>query len=103
MASDTQVAKKYLSLKQSATHRGLEFNLSLTSVRNIMNAKKCYYTGRCISYNVSGTKPNKLTFDRKDASLGYVKGNVVACSHEFNQKKSSLTIKDIELLARRLL
>ena len=103
MASDTQVAKKYLSLQQSAHYRGLEFNLSLTSVRNIMNAQKCYYTGKRISYNAPGTSPNKLTFDRKDASLGYIKGNVVACSHEFNQKKSSLSIKDIELLARKLL
>lgn len=96
MVTDKQIARKYLSLSTSAQSRGLDFDLSLTSVRNLLNSKKCYFTGTQLNNIVD--HPNQLTVDRVDASLGYVKGNVVACCNWFNQKKGNLTVDEIVLL-----
>jgi hypothetical protein len=97
---DQQIAKKYISLMSSANSRGLEFSLSLTSVKNLLNSKKCYFTG--VSLNFVVGHPHQLTIDRLDADKGYVKGNVVACACYFNQKKNNLTTAEIELLYRKV-
>jgi hypothetical protein len=97
---DEKVAKKYLSLKASAQNRGIDFNLSILSLRNVLNAKKCYYTGTALTY-IDG-HPNSLTIDRVDADKGYVTGNIVACSYDFNQRKGALSIADLKLLHRKL-
>lgn len=78
---DEEIAAKYLSKRTLALNKGIEFNLSLISFINICKAKRCYYTG------VKLTK-STLTLDRVDNSLGYIKGNVVACSKAFNTIKS---------------
>jgi hypothetical protein len=92
---DLIVAKKMLSLETSAKSRGLEFNLSFNTVRWLLNAKECYYTGIPISKTEG---PNKLTIDRLDNDQGYVEGNVVPCVQWFNLKKGNLTVKEIKLL-----
>ena len=86
--SETRIARKYLSLRDSAQKRGHDFNLSLTSVRNLLNSKKCAFTGQPLNSKT-------LTVDRIDASKGYVKGNVVACHKLFNIKKGALTKDEI--------
>lgn len=101
MITDLDVARKYVQLEQSATSRGIPFNLSLLSVRNLLQAKRCYYTG--VTLVVERLHPNKRTVDRKDNTAGYIIGNVVACSLEFNQKKGGLTPEDIRVLAKRVL
>lgn len=93
---DEKAARKYLALKESSAARGLEFDLPLVSLLNIYKAKKCFYTGVKLTFERG--KPNTITLDRVDNDLGYVKGNVVACSAEFNYKKGCLTIKDIRTL-----
>lgn len=103
MITDEDVAKKFIALRDSAASRGLEFNLTLRSVRNMLRAQRCYYTRVELRRDVDADHPQKLTIDRKDASLGYILGNVVACCHEFNKKKGALTRKDIEILAKKVL
>jgi len=103
MITDIDVARKYCQLSDSARARGIQFELSLKKVRQILTRKRCYYTGVTLRRDVEADHPNKLTVDRKDASLGYIDDNVVACSHRFNQKKGSLTAKDIAILARKVL
>ena len=88
--SDIRIAEKYLSKKHSAKARGIEFTISFQSFKNLMRAKRCYYSGVTL---VAGGKdntvvPNTLTIDRVDSSKGYVKGNVVACSHRMNDLKN---------------
>ena len=102
MVNDIHIARKYIALKQRAEDKGLQFNLTLRSVANMMNARKCYFTGVSIRHDTRKDAPNKLTIDRVDASKGYIKGNVVACSLSFNQKKKDLTISDIELLYKKV-
>lgn len=92
---DLKVARKLLNLEQSAKARGKEFNLTFTSVKNMMRANKCYYTGRPLNNE-------NRSIDRVDNSKGYVIGNVVACHVEINQAKDRMSTKDIFRMANKL-
>lgn len=87
-----RLADKYLQLFRSSVKRGKEFNLTLKDVHNILQQKTCYYTGTV--FEESG--PNMRTVDRVDNSLGYVKGNVVACTLAANQAKEHLFEKSAQ-------
>lgn len=84
--TDADVAQKYLSLRSSANRRGKEFNLTLSDVRTLLKKKTCYYTGLKFTDEVNYQR----TVDRVDNTKGYVKGNVVACTHIANQLKEML-------------
>lgn len=90
---DLYVADKLRRKADNARERCIEFDMSFQSMKNILSAKKCYYTGlpltrtRHSSFPVRGSD---LTIDRLDSTKGYVKGNVVACSHAANQLKSQV-------------
>jgi hypothetical protein len=86
--TDLQVAKKMMNLYNSANSRGIEFALSFASVRNLMKAKRCYYSGLLLTKQRGKAKATDMTVDRLDSSKGYVKGNVVACCSAVNQFKS---------------
>lgn len=96
--SDYQVAKKLIQLKQSADSRNIAFDLKFTTVKKLLKAKKCYYTGTL--FTVDGSTGRSI--DRVDSSLGYVDNNVVPCTIDINSKKSNLTITDIELLHKKI-
>lgn len=81
---EVHVARKYTQLLISASSRGLPFNLTLSDVRALLKRKTCAYTKVEFSTTVEA---HKRTIDRMDCNLGYVKGNVVACTHESNQMK----------------
>ena len=98
---ETHVAKKYCAVRQSAERRGIEFNINLTTIRNILKSKRCYYTG--VILNNIQDDDNQLTIDRVDNTKGYVIGNVVACSKKFNLRKHSLTPKEIQLLYKKVI
>lgn len=87
---DLYVARKYVGKEQNARQRGIEFSLTITSVKNILKAKRCYYTGVELTHprqnkEMRGTD---VTIERVDSSKGYVKGNVVAVCHAANQAKA---------------
>ncbi len=88
---DIEVAKKMINLQQSATSRNLEFDLTFNTVKFLMEQTTCYYTG--VKFELDG----KLAFsvDRVDPKLGYIEGNVVACTVDINSKKANLTIDEI--------
>ena len=92
---DMLMAEKLVNLRNSARKRNIDFDLNLTSMRNLLNANQCYFTG---------TKLNRENFsvDRICASQGYVKGNVVACDKDFNSKKANLTLSELESIYNRL-
>ncbi len=79
------VARKYIEKMQNAKNRGVEFDLTLTSMKNLVKAKRCYYTG--VELTVGTGLPTDMSIDRVDNSLGYVKGNVVACCQGANRIK----------------
>jgi hypothetical protein len=95
---DIEVAKKMIKIYQSAEDRKLEFNLSFETVKNLLLEPICFYTGK--PFEETGIFSR--SFDRIDSSLGYVEGNVVACTVDINTKKSNLTLKEIELIYQKL-
>lgn len=88
---DLYAAKHLVWKAENAKKRGIEFNLTIASMKNLLSAKRCFYTG--IGLTKSTGKESELalsdfTIDRIDGSKGYVKGNVVACCHAANQMKN---------------
>lgn len=83
---------KHLQWKaENAKKRGIEFDLSFQSMKNLMGAKRCFYTGIILTKSTGKEAELKLsdfTIDRIDGTKGYVKGNVVACCHAANQMKN---------------
>ena len=95
--TDYQIAKKLVQLKQSADSRGIPFELSFRTVKRLLNAEKCYYTGKPF-----GTGVNARSIDRVDSTKGYIEGNVVTCTIDINQKKANLTLEEIFCFARKI-
>lgn len=95
---DIIVVDKFRSIYSSAKDRGIEFDLSFRTVKRLLTQPNCFYTGK--PFKPSGK--DGRTFDRIDASKGYVEGNVVACCQDINHKKKDLTIAEIELLYHKI-
>jgi hypothetical protein len=88
---DLYVAKKFAAKAQNARDRGLEFTISFMSMKNMLKAQKCYYTGLPMTRQIGSVqRASDITIDRIDASKGYIPGNVVACSYAANQLKSQV-------------
>jgi hypothetical protein len=93
---DLKVANKLRRKAQDAKTRGIEFSLTFQSMKNLMKAKRCYYTGIVLTEPVglqdgdTGRGASDRTIDRIDGSKGYVPGNVVACCNAANNIKAQL-------------
>jgi hypothetical protein len=94
---DITVARKLVSIEDSAKKRGVHFNLSFKRCKQLLITKRCYYTGKPFDYKI-----NIRTFDRVDNSKGYVDDNVVACTKSFNEIKKNLTVDEITLLFKKV-
>ncbi len=97
-AFELKIAKKLISKEKDAKRRGIEFALTFQSMKNLMKAKRCYYTGIVLTEPAGlqddqasfGRLASDRTIDRIDGSKGYVPGNVVACCNAANSIKSQL-------------
>lgn len=96
--TDLDVAKKMINLKQSADARNIKFDLSFVTLKKLMEQKKCFYTGRTLDPRGDYA----LSIDRIDNKLGYIEGNVVACTVEINRKKTDITLDEIELIYKAI-
>ena len=83
---DLRIARKYTAKADQAKSLGHDFTLSFAEYKRLMLKKTCAYSGIPFAdvINVWASR----TLDRVDSSLGYVSGNVVACTHGMNQIKS---------------
>lgn len=95
MKSDDKIVKKYLAIQQRARNKNLNFNLTLTSIRNLLSAKYCYYSGEVLT---DATR----SIDRINNSKGYEIGNVCACDIRINMLKTNLDYAKIIKLANKL-
>ena len=95
---DYHIAKKLIQLKQSADSRKIPFSLKFATVKKLLNAKVCFYTGK--SFDKKGLRARSI--DRVDSSKGYVDDNVVACTVDVNIKKTNLTAEEILLIAKKV-
>ena len=94
------ICKRMARIINSGESRGIEVNLTFAELKKVLKTKKCFFTGVELDY-IENT-PNQLTVDRLDNDLGYVNGNIVACSKEFNEIKGNLTLSQIEILYTKL-
>jgi hypothetical protein len=83
--------------KKRAKEKGLEFDIELS---DISIPEVCPILGTALqrergSLTTTGCSPS---LDRKDNSLGYVKGNVWVISHRANRLKPDATIEELEAL-----
>lgn len=87
---DLYVMEKMQSKMKNARSRGIAFNMTFQSMKNICRAKKCYYTGLPMTKPRANEplRPTDMTIERIDASKPYEKGNVVAVCYAANQLKS---------------
>jgi hypothetical protein len=81
-------------VKAQAKMKVIEFNISKDDIDwviicPIMQFKIDYYTSEFRKYNTA-------SFDRKDPSKGYIKGNVFIISNIANMRKSDLSIEQLE-------
>lgn len=76
-------------------------------IKRLLERKTCYYTGS----RFTNSENYRRTIDRVDSSKGYVKGNVVACTHGINQIKNliledggefKLTLKQLQMFVNKL-
>lgn len=90
---DRFVANYYVNKISSSKGRGIEFNLTLTQVRNMLRAKYCQLTGIPLSHYGAGQvqasrRLTDVTIDRIDCNRPYETGNVIAVAHFVNSVKS---------------
>ena len=87
---DLYAAKHLVWKAENAKKRGIEFNLTVASMKNLLSAKKCYYTGIGLTKSTGNgeMRLSDATIDRIDVTKGYTSGNVVACCHAANQMKN---------------
>lgn len=97
VVTDTDVVKKYSSMESSAKSRGIPFSMSLTKVRQLMTAQRCYYTGVVFDDSKEETKRSA---DRVESDGGYTDDNVVPCTVKINQLKSNMTYADVLAIER---
>lgn len=97
---DIEVAKKLIQIQQSAISRNIQFAMTFNEVKKVLNQKKCFFTE--IELNNIVNDPHQRTFDRIDNTVGYIDGNVVACTKYFNGVKGDITLDQIRLLVRGL-
>ena len=86
--SQLDVAKKYLSLVESASRRNLKINLSLRDIRRLLSVTHCEASG----VELQDHTPNHSTYrtvDRRDNTQGYIKDNVFAVCNSYNAMKNS--------------
>jgi hypothetical protein len=98
--TDMDICKKMTSIVSSGSNRNIEVNLSFTALSWVMRSKTCFFTG--VKLNFTENHPHQLTVDRLDNDKGYIDGNVVACSKEFNEIKGNLTLEQIKILYKKL-
>lgn len=98
---DALACKLYLMKRENAISRGLAFDLSLQSIKNLLRTKKCPYTGITLQLYkcTTGAVPNDaVSIERVDGTKGYIKGNVIAVSKIANKKRGNLSIKQIDAM-----
>jgi hypothetical protein len=80
--------------KASAETRGIEWDLSMDYVANLMEqqSSKCALTGWSIEFPESGHPQKALaSIDRVDSSKGYLEGNVQLVTRHVNMMKQQYT------------
>lgn len=95
---ELELIEKWNNKRANAQRRGIKFDLTLQTMKNLMRAKKCFYTGMILTEPRPGQplRATDRTIDRVNCDLGYVSGNVVCCSHAANSLKAQVEKGGVE-------
>ena len=93
------LSDRYNRLKRRCKQKNIKITLTKKDLIAIYNNQKgkCYYTNELLSWKVGeGLKRNSLSIDKIITKKGYIKGNVVLCTHKVNTIKNDLTLKELK-------
>lgn len=85
----------YYGAKRRAKDSEMEFNIT---VEDIVIPEVCPILLIPLEPGDSRSRKNSPSLDRKDSSIGYVKGNIAVISMKANALKSDLSVEEIERL-----
>jgi hypothetical protein len=83
--------------KARARRKGLDFDIVLS---DIVIPKRCPLLQIELHRN-QASEPSSPSLDRKDSSLGYVKGNVWVISHRANTIKNDASLEELTAIGAR--
>ena len=89
------IAKAYLKKAFNAKKVNQEWSISIAQFKKLYLQTHCYYSGEELSERGEDHvgKWNYPTYERVDASKGYIQGNVVVICHCLNDLKGQLEAK----------
>ncbi|UPW39378.1 putative anti-sigma factor [Escherichia phage vB_EcoM_ESCO47] len=89
--------------RASAKRRSKDFNLDFNYLKNILDQKVCAYSGETFDNKVEG---EKLSLERFNNDIGYIKGNVIPVKKKYNAARSDFTLAELiekrEIIAGRI-
>lgn len=95
------IGKRLTQIRSRANEQNLPFDLDSDYLYDlwIKSDGKCYYTGFDISFDKIRTDKKtshdyQPSLDKKDPTLGYVKGNVIWCANIINTMKNKSTFNE---------
>lgn len=79
--------------RSRSKRRGQECNIDLQFLMNLYKEQKgkCYYSGEDLEFDCDIRDHNLVSVDRRDHTIGYVRGNVVLCTWFVNSVKNILS------------
>ena len=86
---DVIIATKYRNKALNAKERNIQFSLTFSQFKKLLQRKTCGYTGLplCLTENDNDMSP---TIERIDGNKGYVQGNCIVVASKYNQLKNEL-------------
>lgn len=98
-----KIKRRLEHTQASAKRRSKDFNLDFNYIKNILDQKVCAYSGEPFDNRIEG---EKLSLERFDNNVGYIKGNVIAVKKKYNTARSDLTLEELiekrDAVARRI-
>lgn len=98
---DIMFKKALSNAKKRSKEKDLKIDIDLDYIKELYKKQsgKCYYSGLPINI-VKKSEKNlhdnfKMTLDRLNSDLGYIKGNVVWCAYCINSFKLNMSREDM--------
>lgn len=90
--------------RSEAKRKGLSHEITIDDLTRLWRFQegRCRYTGIPMVYDGEG-RPESVSIDRVDSSLGYVRSNVVLCCVYVNRMKNDKTVTEFLDWCRRVL
>jgi len=90
------IKKILIDIKKRSIKYNREYDLDIPFLIELFNNQKgiCPYSGKQMVFNINSQE--RLSLDRIDSSLGYIKTNVTWCCWQANNIKQNLSIEDMK-------